>query len=715
MNLRARRFLRVLGAAALAAAAPGPAAAREGPSWLERVPDETATHTYFVGQAQDALSQDAGREAAFKDAAAQIAGYIGARVEGRQLSWKGRLERHFAAMMATSASSRLSGARIVARYDRRLPADREGRRRFHVAILVEYPLAELRREKARVEDAERQLAQRQEALCGALAAKLARREGASVRVGDFVEGSSRQTRAFSRLLRSGLAACLAERGFTVLEQGPADLVIEGEYWRAADVEVLASARDAAGRAEASARVRLPLEAVAPAWLTDEEDEEDPFFASPQAPAATPKGAIAARSDPPGAQVIVDGMFRGLTPGEFKAIDVGPHSVQFVLEGYIPETQEVLVEPSASAGARVRLRRKTGFLSVHSIPEGAVVFLDGKASGKTPFQVELPTGKYGLRLELAEHKPWVSAVSIDYQDKVRRDPRLEEEDGALSIVVDPPGARLYLDDEYVGDSAAGRPLRLDPVSSGRHKVAARKDGREDREWTVRVRPRRTVAVSGAMGYAPFKPMELPKLSLPREPVFRRPERMYYLNAFGASFDGGGYYNLRALELGLYGLASTFGVGSSLVDVTHVDQWKVRRRAAPVAWYETPSPNAPGPVGFSMLSFFPVKLYFTPFAHAFGEGPNAPVTSLQLYSSFCFWALPQIPGTTDSDNNNDLPAGSVVDYGVLFHLGALAGVRVGVVEARIPGFTYLQDEYAAFRDRRVYVAADLSLGMFLAQEK
>lgn len=713
-----KRVMRILGAAGLLAA-PLTAAARERPDWLDRTPADTAVSAYFVGQAMDAQSVEDGLEAAYRNAAVGAAKYINTQVGDRFLSQRTTLEKRIGSDIRASSRANLRGVRVRERYEQELkPKKRGAPARFFVAVLIEYPMAEVRSERRRLEEANREFAQRQDELCLALSRKLASaRPGASVHVGKFLETTTGQRSGFSGFLEDGLRSCLAEKGVNVTASGPAELALSGTFWKAGHVEVSAVVSDASGKSVAARTVRMSLDAVEPFWVGEEDADADGFFSQPGTPIAPrAHGSISVFSEPRGAEIIVDGVSRGLTPSTILGLESGPRTVQLSLDGYVPQEQEVQVAEGNRPQVRLTLLRKTGTLSIHSLPEGAYIRLDGKVTGKTPSRLsDIPIGSHEISLTLREHKLWSRTVEIESEKVTALDPELVEEDGSLSILVEPAGARILLDSVHVGDSQPGRALSLKSVASGPHTVRAEMEGREPREWNIRVRPSVTASVTGALPAAaspePYRAPKrsFPKISLPKVPSLDRPEGMYYMNLFGASFNGD-YRNLRFLEAAIYGYSSTVGLGTSLVEMTRVKGWKTTRTPVAVAWYQTGSSNPAGKAGFDMMSIFPIKLYLAPLVHAYHYGDNEFVASIQLYSTFCFWALPSIDGLSKSNDNKDIPAGSVIDLGALVHLGPAVGLRMGVVEARFPKFAYGGDSYSGFHDRKVYFAADVSLGAF-----
>jgi S1-C subfamily serine protease len=101
---------------------------------------------------------------------------------------------------------------------------------------------------------------------------------------------------------------------------------------------------------------------------------------------------------PGLPVAVDGRMLGETPLTIDGLQPGIHSLEIVGEVW-SYRQEVVVAPGR--GLRVlapRLSRRTGTLSVTSVPESAGAYLDGAPVGRTPLTLaDLAAGEHVLHL------------------------------------------------------------------------------------------------------------------------------------------------------------------------------------------------------------------------------------------------------------------------------------------------------------------------------
>lgn len=208
--------------------------------------------------------------------------------------------------------------------------------------------------------------------------------------------------------------------------------------------------------------------------------------------AGPKAApvIAVRSDPPGAQVWVDGRpAGGVTPLTVPGPFAGPVVLEFRLLHF--ERAQIAVDPADQAMTEVdvRLTRRRTAVSIGSEPDGAEVWLGDRSLGSTPLAVELPLGVVSsLRLT----RPGYEEATVEVSPKSPDDPVLVME--KLRRVRRGGGmARLRVESTprdcpcWVNGAAVGRtPVGPLDVPSGRAAVTVRCLYREELHRTVRLR-------------------------------------------------------------------------------------------------------------------------------------------------------------------------------------------------------------------------------------
>jgi hypothetical protein len=129
-------------------------------------------------------------------------------------------------------------------------------------------------------------------------------------------------------------------------------------------------------------------------------------------AAAPTGTLNINSNPPGAQVIVDGQASGVTPLTL-TLKPGNHNVELHGSGE-PRTIPVSITAGTQVSQYIELPKVTAFgqLQVRSEPAGATVTVDGIPRGKAPVLVEsLAAGEHSVVLE-AEGTNIKQTVSVE---------------------------------------------------------------------------------------------------------------------------------------------------------------------------------------------------------------------------------------------------------------------------------------------------------------
>lgn len=140
------------------------------------------------------------------------------------------------------------------------------------------------------------------------------------------------------------------------------------------------------------------------------------------------GTIMLTSDPSGAEVVFDGHAYGATPLDL-TVSPGPHPVTLNREGYktysgtanvegglftrfhivLPpaETQTVTSEALPSAGES----GETGSIVISSRPTGAIVSLNSREVGTTPYIGEVPEGVYQVNISMAGYESYSKGLLV----------------------------------------------------------------------------------------------------------------------------------------------------------------------------------------------------------------------------------------------------------------------------------------------------------------
>jgi hypothetical protein len=161
-------------------------------------------------------------------------------------------------------------------------------------------------------------------------------------------------------------------------------------------------------------------------------------ARPVAPApptaSSAGGRILIRSSPAGAQVVINGERRGLTPLAVRNLRYGSYEVSVALPGFGPQSRQVTISAAqpassvifelspgtgASAPPGAAAAQGVGSLYVDSRPQGARITVNGRPVGTTPALVpSLQAGIHTIRLDLTGFAPWSSSIPVRPREQAR---------------------------------------------------------------------------------------------------------------------------------------------------------------------------------------------------------------------------------------------------------------------------------------------------------
>ena len=198
------------------------------------------------------------------------------------------------------------------------------------------------------------------------------------------------------------------------------------------------------------------------------------------------GTIDVLSEPTGAEVTVNGIPRGRTPLKVTGVPKGRAVVRFSLAGFEETVRELAVNAGDEQTLPVVLKGLPGTLHVASVPEGARVYVNERAEGKTPVTLAgLKPGDYLVRVERDGYGTQSRPVTLANGASASEEFRLSNVMGRIEVCTDPVGAKVSVDGRVVGvtrakdpNAAVSDPLVIDGVLEGEHRVVVTKDGYAD---------------------------------------------------------------------------------------------------------------------------------------------------------------------------------------------------------------------------------------------
>lgn len=236
------------------------------------------------------------------------------------------------------------------------------------------------------------------------------------------------------------------------------------------------------------------------------------------PAATGVGDLRITSNPPGAQVTIDGAAQAyyVTPFNTPPLQAGSHTLIATSPGFPPQTREVQVTPRQRTVVDFQLAGDKAIYNIASAPEGAEILIDGSPTGShTPAQIPLPAGSHKIALRMEGFSPvelmtqsapgealniaprLQAKNSVDITDRaateapslgalarMRRPDSLStvpEGKGAVVVRTRPKGVTIVVDGFTVPRMT---PFRF-PIRAGSHTVLLQKTGFQSVTRTIQV--------------------------------------------------------------------------------------------------------------------------------------------------------------------------------------------------------------------------------------
>jgi hypothetical protein len=195
------------------------------------------------------------------------------------------------------------------------------------------------------------------------------------------------------------------------------------------------------------------------------------------------------SDPPGAQVVVDGKPRGVTPLTVAAIGIGDHEV-VISSGDAKVKRTVNVAKGATASVVATLApagSSAGWLSIKS-PIELQIQENGKLVGTTSAdQIMLPAGSHSLELVNAA-LAFRTGITVQIAPGKTATPAVSLPNGLVSMNA-VPWAEVWLDGKSLGTT----PLANIAVPIGTHELVFRHPQLGERRQTLTVTTRTPVRV------------------------------------------------------------------------------------------------------------------------------------------------------------------------------------------------------------------------------
>jgi hypothetical protein len=230
---------------------------------------------------------------------------------------------------------------------------------------------------------------------------------------------------------------------------------------------------------------------------------NPIYTPTTSPPVLP-GSISVESSPSGADIYLDGSYRGHAPLTITSLWPGDYTVSAEMSGYrtYTTTTSVSADTRSSVYCSLTPVSTAGALYVLSVPSDAQVTLDGLYKGRTPVTISnVAAGTHILQLDASGYYDWKSSVEVPEGGtrtvSATLNPMPSGTTGWVYVSSSPGGASVTLDGNAVGQTPASGSLKLNPVAAGVHTVALQRSGYKPYTTTTSVSPNTVSEVSAVL--------------------------------------------------------------------------------------------------------------------------------------------------------------------------------------------------------------------------
>ncbi|MBT7349179.1 PEGA domain-containing protein, partial [candidate division WWE3 bacterium] len=206
------------------------------------------------------------------------------------------------------------------------------------------------------------------------------------------------------------------------------------------------------------------------------------------------GSASLESEPSGAVIVIDGEDVGKTPEVITGISPGKHEVEISLEGYDSYLQMVKIKNGKESLVSTTLQRKKGSLILISNPSNAVIYIQGRKSGKTPSTItDLTPGNYTIELSLDDYQAWSENTDIVSGEEVTINAELQVKPGSISVKSKPSDAKIFID----GREAGTTPETIKDIDCGAHTVKLMMEGYCEWSENVEIKPNKESGLTAVL--------------------------------------------------------------------------------------------------------------------------------------------------------------------------------------------------------------------------
>jgi len=175
---------------------------------------------------------------------------------------------------------------------------------------------------------------------------------------------------------------------------------------------------------------------------------------------------------PGAKVYVNDKYLGDTPYANK-FPIGNYTLRVTADGYEDYVQPVQFTFDTTINVELKRVQRAFNVSINADARGAKVYINDRFVGQTPYATKLFPGDYSIRLTADGFEDYDKSISINDNFNLMANMNRRIRDFNVSINADARGAKVYINDRFVGQTPYNTRL-----AQGEYSIRLTAEGFED---------------------------------------------------------------------------------------------------------------------------------------------------------------------------------------------------------------------------------------------
>jgi len=197
------------------------------------------------------------------------------------------------------------------------------------------------------------------------------------------------------------------------------------------------------------------------------------------------GRIVVTSQPQGAKVYLDNVYRGTTPLNLDRVTAGQHRIKLVMAGYQDWSSYVSVSPSRTTTVSADLvpLPAYGSISVYCNQSNARIYLDGSYQKRTSANKSVKIknireGYHEILITKDGYQDWMSTIMVAANQTRMVSAYLVPEisyNGSIAVYCNVSGAKIFVNGTYKTTTSFSQPKILEEFRERTYEITLIKDG------------------------------------------------------------------------------------------------------------------------------------------------------------------------------------------------------------------------------------------------